>query len=110
MHRAIHRLQPKLSLFELCWREHGIAIVLFVPADYPQIAFGDVWCVHHAIIAPHEFFAQVIFHLLTNNAALRMPKDQSLAVVFLNRKQIEFAPEFAMIALLSFFALSDPRI
>jgi hypothetical protein len=39
-----------------------------------------------------------------------MPEDQALAVLFLNRKQIELTAETAMIALLSFFALLQPRI
>jgi hypothetical protein len=66
--------------------------------------------VDNAVVAPAQFLAQVIFHLLANDAALRMPQNQTLAVVFLNRKQIEFTSELAMIALLGFFALSDPGV
>src|SRR6478736_4019201 len=39
-----------------------------------------------------------------------MPEDQTLAVVFLNREQIEFAAEAAMITFLGFFALLQPRV
>src|SRR5689334_13735904 len=39
-----------------------------------------------------------------------MPEDQTLPVIFLNRKQIEFTTEATMIAFLSFFALLQPRI
>ena len=39
-----------------------------------------------------------------------MPQDQPLAVTLLNRKQIEFATQPTMIALLSLFTLLEPRI
>src|SRR5215831_19546902 len=62
------------------------------------------------VVPPGEFLAQIIFHLLANNAALGMPEHQTLAVVFLYREQIEFTSQLPMIALLSFFTLLQPPV
>ena len=39
-----------------------------------------------------------------------MPEDQALSVFFLNGKQIQFATQPPMIALLGFFALLQPGV
>src|SRR5260370_29832913 len=110
MHRAIHRLQTELSFFELGRRKHRVTIVLFVTAQLPKLALGDVRRVNKTVVALDQFFAQVIVHLLADDAALRMPEDETLSVLFLNREQIEFPTKPAMIALLSFLALLPPRV
>src|SRR6185436_3292216 len=84
--RAVHRLQPKLRLLERGRREHGIGVVFLVSTYLPEFALGDVWGVDKTIVAPHQFFAQVVFHLLPDDPALRVPKDQALSVLILNRK------------------------
>src|SRR5689334_1213206 len=108
--RAVHRLDAKLLPFKLHRREHRIGVVAFVTAREPQLAFRDVGRKHETVTASQELLAQVVFHLLANRAALRVPEDQSLAVLFLNREQVELAAETTMIALLCFFALLQPRI
>src|SRR5882672_8469603 len=62
--RTIHRLQTKLSLFESRWREHRIAIILFVAAQLPKLALRDVRRVNKTVVALDQFFPQIIFHLL----------------------------------------------
>src|ERR1044072_5937264 len=79
-------------------------------AREPQIAFRNVRRVDQPITAQQKLFAQVVFHLLADRAAFRVPEDQTLAVVFLNRKQIKLATQTTMIALLSFFTLLEPCI
>src|SRR6266852_6118304 len=98
MEWTVHRLDPELLLFELNRREHRIGIVLFMAADIPEIALRYVWREHEAISTLDKLFAQIIFHLLSDRPALRMPQYQSLSVCLLNRKQIELAPEATMIA------------
>src|SRR5712692_10079350 len=110
VHRAIHRLQTELGLLELGRRKHRVAIVLLVTTQLPKLALGDVRRVNKTVIAFDELFAQIIVHLLADDAALRMPENQALTVLLLNRKQIELATEPSMIALLSFLALLEPGI
>ena len=110
VHRAVHRLQTKFSLFELGGRKHRVAIVLFVAANLPQLAFRDMGRVHQAVIALDQLLPQILFHLLSHDRALWVPQDETLAVLFLNRKQVEFASEPAMITLLGFFTLLQPGI
>src|SRR5947208_12162074 len=66
--------------------------------------------VNQSVAALRKFRAQIIFHLRPDRAALRMPEHEALTVIFLNRKQIEFAAESSMIALLSFLALLQPTV
>src|SRR5882672_3592883 len=110
MKRAVHRLDPKLLPFKLHWREHGVGIVFFVTADEPQIALGNVGRENQSIATSCQLFAEVIFQLLANGAALRMPEHQSLAVLFLNRKQIKLFTQTPVISLFSLFALLQPRV
>src|SRR5437660_2703831 len=110
MKRTIHRLETELRLLQRRRRKHRVAIVLLVSTQLPQFALRDVRRVDKAIVPSNQLFAQIILHLLPNDAALRMPEDQSLAILFLNRKQIEFAPETPMIAFLGFFTLLQPPI
>src|SRR2546423_10300725 len=63
-----------------------------------------------SVTTKQKLVTQVVCHLLAYRAALRMPEDQALPVLFLNRKQIELAPETAMISLLRLFTLLQPRI
>src|SRR5258705_273664 len=110
MKRAVHRLEPKLRLFKRGRREHRVGIVLLMSTYLPQFALGDVWRINKTIVAPHQFLAQVVFHLLTDDSALRMPEDQSLPVLFLNRKQVEFFAKTSVISLLGLFALLEPCV
>ena len=66
--------------------------------------------VHQAVIALDQLLPQILFHLLSHDRALWVPQDETLAVLFLNRKQVEFASEPAMITLLGFFTLLQPGI
>ena len=46
---------------------------------------------HKAVSTLLKLLAKQALHLHANNAALRMPKDQSLTVIVRDREQIEFA-------------------
>src|SRR5882724_3931111 len=105
MKRTVHRLNAKLLSFKLHRREHWVGIVLFVPAHPPQITLRNVRRKNEAIAAGHELFAEIIFHLFANGSAFGVPEYQSLAVGFLNRKEIQFSPKPAMIPLLGFLPL-----
>jgi len=108
MERAVHRLEPKLGFLNRSWRKHRIAVTLFMPADLPQFTLGDVRRVHKTVISLDQLAAQVVFHLLANDAALRMPEDQTLPVIFQNRKQIELAAKTTVVPFLSLFTLFQP--
>src|SRR6185369_5918095 len=85
-------------------------VVDFVSARKPKLALGDVRREDEAVTAQQKLLAQVVFHLLANRAAFRVPEDQTLAIVFLNRKQVQLAAQTTMIALLSLFTLLEPCI
>src|SRR5258708_5931339 len=110
MERAIHRLEPELRSFHLSRREHHIGKGLFVAAQLPKLAPGNVRRKHQPISALHELVAQIVLHLLANHTALRVPKNQTLSVLLLNRKQIQLAAQPTMIAPLGFLALLNPRL
>src|SRR6185503_493885 len=108
--RAVHRLDAKLLALEFHWGEHRVDVVDLVPAREPQVALRNMRREDEAITAQQKLLAQVVFHFLADRAALRVPEDQALAVIFLNRKQVELTTKTTMIALLSFFTLLQPRI
>src|SRR5436190_6714092 len=108
--RTVHRLQTEFSFFQLSRRKHYVRIILFVTADAPQLTLGDMRRVNQSVTALRKFRAQIIFHLRPDRAALRMPEHEALSVVFLNRKQIEFAAESSMVTLLSFLTLFQPTV
>src|SRR5215213_296676 len=108
--RAVHRLDAKLLALEFHRREHGVDIVDFMPAREPQLAFGNMRREDEPVASKQQLPAQVVFHLLADRAAFRMPEDQPLPVLFLNRKQIQFAAQATMIALLCLFTLFQPGI
>src|SRR5947207_1253783 len=104
MERTVHGLEPELRSFQLRGREHYVAIILFVAAQLPKLALRNVWSEDQTIPALLELFAQIVFHLLANRTALRVPHHEALPVLVLNRKQIQFAAQPPMIALLGFLA------
>src|SRR5205085_2254424 len=108
--RTVHRLQTKLSFFQLSRRKHYVRVVLFVTADAPEIALGYMRRVNQSVTALRKFCAQIVFHLRPDRAARRMPEHQALSVFFLNRKQIEFAAQPPVIALFSFLTLLQPTV
>src|SRR5712691_664037 len=81
-----------------------------MPADPPQLALGEMGRVNKTVVALNQFLAQIVFHLLADNSAFRMPEDQALTVLLLDRKEIELASQSPMIALLSFFSLLEPAV
>src|ERR1041385_5169431 len=108
--RAVHRLDAKFLLFKFHRREHRVDVVDFVPAGEPELTLRDVRREDESISAQQQLLAQVVFHLLANRAALRVPEDETLTVFFLNREQIELATQPSMISLLCLFALLQPRV
>src|SRR5204863_8342084 len=106
----VHRLERNLDLFHFRRRKHYVRIILFVTADAPQLALSDMRRVNQSVIALLKFRAQIVFHLRPDRAALRMPEHEALTVIFLNRKQIEFAAESSMVTLLSFLTLLQPTV
>ena len=108
--RAVHRLDAKLLALEFHRRKHRVDVVDFMSTRMPEIAFGDVRREDLPVTSQQQLLAQVVFHLLADRAAFRVPEDQTLTVLFLNRKQIQLAAQTTMIALLSFFTLLEPCI
>src|SRR5207237_3654560 len=53
--RTVHRLQTKLDLFQLSWREHHVRVVLFVTADAPQLTLSDMRRVNQSVTALRKF-------------------------------------------------------
>src|SRR6185503_3689290 len=78
---AVHRLDAEFLLFKLHRRKHRVGVVDLVAAREPELALGDV-----------------------------RPEDESLAVVFLDRKQIQLTTKTAMVTLFGFFTLLEPRV
>src|SRR6266481_7704502 len=81
-----------------------------MPTGEPQLALSNMWRENQPITSPEQLFAQIVFHLFANSSALWVPEDQSLAIFFLNRKQIELTSKFSVIALFSLFALLQPGV
>src|SRR5207249_9531934 len=97
--RTVHRLQTKLDLFQFRRRKHYVRIILFVTANAPKLTLSDMRRVNQSVTALLKFRAQIVFHLRPDRDALRMPEHEALTVIFLNRKQIEFAAESYMVSL-----------
>src|SRR5687767_242130 len=93
MKRTVHRLQPELRLLKLSWCEHRIGVGLFMTACPPQFTLGNMRRVHQAIATLVQLSTQIVFHFPADRAALRVPEDQPLPVLLLNREEIEFATQ-----------------
>src|SRR5882762_840052 len=102
---AIHRFQLIVGLFDLDSAEHILAVKIGVPAGLPQIQAHDVRRVNQIVAAAQQFVTQPVFHQLADQAALRVPENQSGPGFFLDRKQVEFLPEPPVIAPLGLFEL-----
>src|SRR5580698_582044 len=63
--------------------------------------------VDERIPALEVLVAHPVFHLFTDDPALRMPEDETGARELLNRKQVELFAEHAMVALFGFFDASQ---
>jgi len=108
--RAVHRLEAKLGLLGRHRREHRVGEILFVPAGPPQVAPGDVRRVDQAVAALQQLLTEVVLHLLADDTALRVPEDQALAVLLVNREEIELTAKPAVVASLGLLPLVDPRL
>src|SRR6266853_5288222 len=99
---TVHRLEAIFGVVEFHGVEHVLRVVAFVARGKKQLAAGHVRRYDERIAAVQVLFAHPVFHLLADDAALRMPEDQAGSGEFLNRKQVELLPQHAMVALFSF--------
>src|SRR6185312_14972416 len=103
MARTIHRLKSEFRALEFHRRKHRVSVVLFVSTNRPKLALGYVRRKNLPVASLSQLFTNVVFHFATNGSALRMPEDETLAVLFLNREQVQFPTKLAMVASLRFF-------
>ena len=66
----------------------SVGVILFVTARDPEGTFCNMRCVNEAISAFFKLFSKKTLHFAANDAAFRMPKNQTLAIVFVDGKQI----------------------
>jgi hypothetical protein len=66
--------------------------------------------VHEPVAALQQLPAEVVLQLLGDDAALRVPEDQPLAVLLANGEEIELSPETPVVASLGLLPLVEPRI
>jgi hypothetical protein len=78
--------------------------------DKPELALGNMRREHQSVTSIFQLFAQKVFHLFANGSAFGMPEDQALPVFFMDRKEIEFASQPPVIALLRFLTLLEPCV
>src|SRR5262249_25329144 len=75
----------------------------FVSAGLPEVHAKDVRRIHQRVSALKVLIAHPVFHLLADDAALRMPEDQSGAGEFLDAEEIQLLAKHAMVALFGLF-------
>src|SRR5450830_4086 len=98
---TVHRLQGVFSFLRLR-REHVLPIFVPMAGLLPQRLVEDLWPFNLLVAVVAVYLAHVLLHALPQGPALGVPKHQTRRMV-INVKQIKFAPEFAVIALLGFF-------
>src|SRR5690348_13424916 len=110
MQRTVHRLEPVFLFLNGRRGKHRVGVVVLVPAREPELALRDVRRVNKTVSATLKLLFKELFHLVADDAALRMPEDQALAIVIVDRKEIELASKSTVVTLLSFFTLLEPGI
>ena len=69
-----------------------------------------MWRVDQAVAALQQLLAEVVLQLLPDDAALRVPEGKPLAVLLLDREEVELAAETAVVASLGLLTLVQPRV
>ncbi len=105
--RAVHRLQPVLGVVQLHRRVHVFGVDLFVAGHLPQLALHDVRRVDKLVAAAKALVAHPAFHLLADQAALRVPENQARSRELLNGEQVELLAEHAVVARLDLFQVLE---
>ena len=105
--RTVHRLQLILGIIQLHRREHVFRIKISVAGSLPQIAPHHVRGIDQRVAALQIRVAHPVFQLFADDAALRMEKNQTRPGQFLNAEQIQFLPQFAVVAFLRFLQLVE---
>jgi len=107
--RTVHGFEAELRVLGSGRREHRVGEVLLVPALPPEAALRDVRGVDETVAARQELVAEIVFHQLAHEPALGVPEDQTLAVLLVDREQVELAPETAVVAPVGLLSLTEPR-
>src|SRR5688572_9570155 len=110
MERAVHRLEPVFLVLDLRRSVHRIGVIILVTAGEPQLTLCDMRREDEAVTPLFQLLAEQFLHLIPDDAAFRVPEDQSLSVFVGDREVIEFAPQLSVIPFLGFLTLLDPGI
>ena len=74
---AIHRFETVFGVVEFHDVEKILRVVAFVARGVKQLAARYVRREDERVAAAQVFFAHPVFHLLADDAALRMPENQA---------------------------------
>src|SRR5690606_33887805 len=104
---AVHRLDRELALVGVAREEHALLVVVPVPRALPELDIEDLRAADLLVAAFAIDVAHVLLDLLPERPALRMPEHHPRRLV-LQVKQVEFAPEAPVVALLGL--LEHPQV
>src|SRR6516162_11352259 len=97
MPRAVHRLDREHALVASLGDEHALAEILPMPRGFPYASVEQLRGFDLLVTSGVEPIAQVILDDTKQRPPLGMPEDATDRL-FLEVKQLEFAPEPAMVA------------
>ena len=82
--------------------EHVLAKILEVTGDFVETLADDVGRDDRLVAAFAQAFANEILDDAADDRTLRVPKDETAAGIFLDRKKVELDAQLAMVAALRF--------
>ena len=98
---AVHRLQSEVAFFAL-GHEHVFAVFVPVAGFLPKALVQDLRPLDFLVTVVAVDAAHVLLNLLPNGPAFGMPENGTWRML-VNMEQIEFATEFAVVALFGLF-------
>src|SRR5665213_2394762 len=101
--RAIHRFEPEALTLDLDRSEHSVGEVVEMPRGLVEFLVHDMRRDHRLVPALGETLTNEVLDDAAHERALGMPEHEAAAGVLLDRIEIEFEAEFAMVALRGFF-------
>src|SRR6185312_9809196 len=98
MVRTIHRFQLVLAAFQLHRWEHVFAVVIEMPAGFPEIKTCGMRRIDQLIPISNMLFSPEILNQQADCRTLRMPEYQPGSDLILNADQIQLFSDFSVVA------------
>ena len=105
MHGAVHRLHEIAHPVQFHGRIHGLGVVGQVAAANKEILFGEVRRAHALIACGQLRLLRQPLQLLDHDRAVGQPQRQPRPHVIVKNKDLQLAPQLAVVALLGFLQL-----